>query len=111
MVRSAVVLSLAGLVLAAPAGAWWDERGRVDYDGIVRAELAKASIEDADVTSVAIEPYNDERREARVTTRVDGWVRLASCERGALVVSMAPDGRVIDVFTRGGCNVAGVSGY
>ncbi|MFQ5973822.1 MAG: hypothetical protein ACE5Q3_15965, partial [Alphaproteobacteria bacterium] len=87
--------------------------GRTRFSGletVVFRELDAAGVSRDEVTRIT---YDVQRHVSRDTDRIrgiDAWVRLASCEKGALIVSMAPNGRVRQVYTRGGCQVEGVRG-
>lgn len=106
---TAAVLVLA-VVTSLPAFA---DGGRTRFSGlepVVFRELDAAGVSRDEVTEIR---FDVQRHAGRDSDRVRGilaWVRLASCDEGGLIVDMAPNGRVRQVYTRGGCQVEGVRG-
>lgn len=77
---------------------------------VVRAELAKAGIVDADVRTIRI---TQQRRQIRDNYRVvgfDGYVKFESCP-GTFVVNMRTDCGPRTVYTTGMCSFEGVPSY
>ena len=104
---TAAILVLA-IVISLPAFA---DTGRPRYsslESVVFRELDAAGISRDEVTEIK---FDVQRHVGRDSDRVRGvlaWVRLARCEKGGLIVDMAPNGRVRQVYTRRGCQVEGV---
>lgn len=79
-------------------------------DAEVAPALRELGVQEADVRSVQIERRSGAPNPP--TNYVyDAWVRLESCDRGYLVITMTRYCHVTQSYTRGDCQVNGVPAY
>ncbi len=77
-------------------------------DQIVLAELDRVAVPRDTVTKILYQRRTSGGDNTRRLTGIDAWVTLTTCEEGSLIIGMDPRGNVREVYTRRGCEVAGV---
>ena len=77
-------------------------------EGVVFAELDRVGVPRDTVTKILYGERTLGSDENKRLSGIDAYVTLSNCERGSLIVAMHPNGRVYQVYTRRGCEVAGV---
>lgn len=76
-----------------------------DFEDTVRAELADLGISESDVVVLRVYPHYDRRNQV---DRATGWVRLAQCPEGWVVVRMSAFATVTYSYIHGQCEIAGL---
>ena len=77
-------------------------------DGVVFAELDRVGVSRDTVMKILYQQRTSGSDNGKSLTGIDAWVTLSSCEQGSLIVGMDRKGQVREVYTRRGCEVAGV---
>jgi len=76
----------------------------------VNQALQERGINQSDVNSVQISRRTGGAKSASIFG-IDAWVRLNSCSKGSVVVSMTKYCMVQSVYTTGDCQVGGMRSY
>ena len=107
-------LSLTLLLLCAgllwPAAAWSQVPDYDSCDTEVADVLWSAEIDTSRVRSIYTSPRLDIGRNQTQVVGLQVWVRLADC-KGALVLDFLPSCKLQQIYTRGGCEVRGISSF
>ncbi len=106
-VGRAVSLVLGFALLATPSLA----AGIFDFDDVVEQHLSGLGVDIEDVDELQMEIIRNEIRGKRRDVGVNAWVRLNSCESGRLVIEMNMNGDIVQVFTRGGCELPDIKSF
>ncbi len=110
IVRNLRTVSLMALavLLAVPADAS-SRQGRCEP--VVEQEVSRLQVDPGRVGAISIQVRRHENRQGNSRIQgVLGWVELTDCA-GRLVVDMARNCRVKQVYTRGECTVPGVAAF
>ena len=105
MARFAALLLTLVCLGAAPAGATGPYP---TCDDEIAAQLASLGVEQSSIRSIYVSQRRDTRRSGSRIVGVDVWVRLNGCT-GALVLDMTRHCTLRQAYTRGDCQVPGVS--
>jgi|GEM_PF-1469124 len=102
-----LVALLAGGLAAGPATAD-GKRGR-GCEANARAALADVGISAGDIREFKISVQSTTNSQGnRKTTGYFAWTKIKQCGKGSVVVSMTPQCKPVSVYTRSGCQVAGL---
>lgn len=77
-------------------------------DGLVFAELDRLGVPRDTVTKILYQRRVSGGDNSSRLTGIDAYLSLTTCEQGSLIIGMDPNGGVREVYTRRGCEVAGV---
>ncbi|MEM7444482.1 MAG: hypothetical protein AAF414_14260 [Pseudomonadota bacterium] len=77
-----------------------------DFEEAVIEELAEYGISQADVVGLRVYPHYDRRDQI---DRATGWVHIEQCPEGQIVVELSAFATVTYAYTRGQCEVPGLS--
>ena len=70
----------------------------------------REGVDSADVSSLTVRRQVQSNRGRSRVTGFEAWVRLRSCE-GALIIEFTRDCRQRQAYTRGKCEISGLSAY
>lgn len=85
------------------------QRDRARFDPIIEQAIATLPAEAGAVTDRDVDFIRQSggSREGRLR-RVVVWLRVEACETGFVNINLNRNGRVTDIYTRGGCQVPGL---
>ncbi len=83
--------------------------GASSCEAVVTDRISQTDIDQDDVRTIA---YTVQRSggEAALVRGIDAWVSFHSC-KGSLVINMNRECHIKQVYTRGGCQSAGIPSY
>ena len=112
-VLGATLLALVGLLgvqSSASAQSVCAAHGANLCETVVTERLNQLDIDIADIRSIYYVRRIRTGRENDRVIGIDAWVNFHSC-KGSLVINMSRHGHVRQVYTRGECEVPGISNY
>ncbi len=84
--------------------------GATPWETVVTERLNQLDIDIADIRSIVYSRRIQSRREHTRVIGIDAWVSFHSC-KGYLRINMNRHGHITQVYTRGECEVPGISNY
>ena len=98
--RLAAASIVAATVATTSAHALFEPRIE-DFEDTVREELTELGISQDDVVTLRVYPHYNRRD---IVDRATGWVRIAQCPEGWIVVNMSAYAQVTYAYVHGQCN-------